>query len=436
MGYLSFDASIKIHKSGVYTSTKTRKTGFGGIVGYIRHIDRETDRRNNCEVNHSNPDIRPDFTLENESYYKDSNGVWQRTDTSNDMLDSVNRRIEYAKEHGARIASKGKNDTVIARPLVVQLDSDAIVQHNDTWVWDVMSIIEEMLGKENIIGFSIHKDETNVHVHIIFVPCYEKKKSNGEIKCTISQTAFFKNPRQLASMHKQIRKELKNKGYDIEQENKPIEEFLAYYVDKNGEIHQQGLTPDQLKELTNRKNQLTEKEKQIMLDREELDTLARAMADVQAKAQAAQENLENNLKIFECQQEDFQKEKANLQTQMKSLIEEKNAIKKLKSEADGMLEKAYSVSDVCQKVLAKEHTLNKDFLDFLDRLGQKNNKQYRSTVEKLYKMFDEERRTATSPWSEELDEIRRERNRQRTVDDIAMRFNTPVERDIPEYNFF
>lgn len=436
MGYLSFDASIKIHKSGVYTSTKTRKTGFGGIIGYIRHIDRETDRKNNCEVNHSNPDIRPDFTLENESYYKDSNGVWQRTDTSNDMLDSVNRRIEYAKEHGARIASKGKNDTVIARPLVVQLDSDAIVQHNDTWVWDVMSIIEEMFGKENIIGFSIHKDETNVHVHIIFVPCYEKKKSNGEIKCTISQTAFFKNPRQLASMHKQIRKELKNKGYDIEQENKPIEEFLAYYVDKNGEIHQQGLTPDQLKELTNRKNQLTEKEKQIMLDREELDTLARAMADVQAKAQAAQENLENNLKIFECQQEDFQKEKANLQTQMKSLIEEKNAIKKLKSEADGMLEKAYSVSDVCQKVLAKEHTLNKDFLDFLDRLGQKNNKQYRSTVEKLYKMFDEERRTVTSPWSEELDEIRRERNRQRTVDDIAMRFNTPVERDIPEYNFF
>lgn len=436
MGYLSFDASIKIHKSGVYTSTKTRKTGFGGIVGYIRHIDRETDRRNNCEVNHSNPDIRPDFTLENESYFRDSNGIWQRTDTSNDMLDSVNRRIAYAKEHGARIASKGKNDTVIARPLVVQLDKELVQEHNDTWVWDVLTIIEEMFGKENIVSFSVHKDETNVHVHIIFVPCYENQKSNGETKCTISQTAFFKNPRQLAAMHKQIRKELKNKGYDIEQENKPIEEHLAGYYDSQGVWHQQGLTPDQLKELTNRKNQLTEKEKQIMLDREELDTLARAMADVQAKAQAAQENLENNMKIFECQQEDFQKEKANLQTQMKSLIEEKNAIKKMKAEADGMLEKAYSVSDVCQHILAKEHTLNKDFLDFLDRLGQKNNKQYRSTVEKLYKMFDDERRTVISPWSEELDEIRRERNRQRTVDDIAMRFNTPVERDIPEYNFF
>ena len=119
MGYLSFDASIKIHRSGVYTSTKTRKTGFGGISGYIRHIDRGTDRKNGCEVNHSNPDIRSDFTLENESYFRDSNGIWQRTDTSNDMFNAVNERITYAKEHGARIANKGKNDTVIARPLVV-----------------------------------------------------------------------------------------------------------------------------------------------------------------------------------------------------------------------------------------------------------------------------------------------------------------------------
>lgn len=109
----------------------------------------------------------------------------------------------------------------------------------------------------------------------------------------------------------------------------------------------------------------------------------------------------------------------------------------MQDDANGMLEKAYSVSDVCQQILAKEHTLNKDFLDFLDRLGQKYNKQYRSTVEKLYRMFDEERRTVTSPWSEELDAIRRERNRQSSVDEIARRFNTPTEgRDIPEYNFF
>ena len=102
-----------------------------------------------------------------------------------------------------------------------------------------------------------------------------------------------------------------------------------------------------------------------------------------------------------------------------------------------MLQKVYSVSDICQKILENQNTLSSDFLDFLDRIGRKYNKQYRSTIEKLYKMFDDERRTTvTSPWSEELDSIRRERNRQQTVDDIARRLNTPKERDIPEYNFF
>lgn len=439
MSRLSFDASIKIHKSGKYTCTKTKKIAYGSITGYVHHIDRHTDRKNGCERLHSNENIDPNRTLLNESYYKDSNGVWQQTNTSQDMVEAVNQRIEYAKEHGARIASKGKNDTVIARPLIVALDKDIIAGRDDTWIWDVMQILEKMFGEKNLVGFSVHKDENpqSVHIHILFVPCHEKQKSNGEVKCTISQTMFFKNPRQLASMHKQIRKELINRGYEISLENKPIEEHLAGYLDSQGVWHQQGLTPDQLKELTNRKAQLQEKEKKIMLDREELDVLARAMADVQEKARTTQENLENNMRIFECQQEDFQKEKANLQTQMKSLIEEKNTIKKMKDEADGMLEKAYSVSDICQKILAKEHTLNKDFLDFLDRLGEKYSKPYRSTVEKLYRMFNEERKTiVTSPWSAELDEIRRERNRQHTVEDIAMRYNTPVERDIPEYNFF
>ncbi len=44
------------------------------------------------------------------------------TDKPQDMLDAINRRIDYAREHGARIACKGQNDTVIVRPLVVQLD--------------------------------------------------------------------------------------------------------------------------------------------------------------------------------------------------------------------------------------------------------------------------------------------------------------------------
>lgn len=72
MGYLSFDASVKIHQSGRYASTKTRRSGSGGIYGYLRHIDRGTARRLGCEVQHSNCSIDPTLTMQNESYYKDS----------------------------------------------------------------------------------------------------------------------------------------------------------------------------------------------------------------------------------------------------------------------------------------------------------------------------------------------------------------------------
>lgn len=55
---------------------------------------------------------------------KDTNGCWQKTQQSKDMKDAVERRIKYAKEHGACISTRGQNDTVIARPIIIQMDRD------------------------------------------------------------------------------------------------------------------------------------------------------------------------------------------------------------------------------------------------------------------------------------------------------------------------
>lgn len=353
------------------------------------------------------------------------------------MAGSVNQRIEYAKKNGARISTKGQNDTVIARPLLIQLDSETISQHEDTWMWDVMEVLEDMFGSKNITGFSIHRDETNVHLHVLFVPCYAQIKKDGTLKCAISQTKFFTSPKQLAGMHKHIRKELLNKGYNIQKDNKPIEEQLAGYYNRNGVWHQQGLTPDQLKQITGRKKQLDEKERDIMLSKAELDTLAEAMSDVQRKAQETQENLENSRRIFECQQADFENEKANLRTQMEAVLAEREKVKKMHSDADGMLEKAYAVSDICRKIIAKEHTLNKDFLDFLERYGNRNNKRYRKAVEDLYRKFNEERRTKMSHYDSELEELVQLRQRQRTADDIVRTFNSREEKnDTAGFDFF
>ncbi len=401
IGYLSFDASIKIKSSGKFTCTKTNKTGYGGIAGYIRHIDRSTDRKSGVEVAHSNPDINPDFTLLNESYYKDDNGIWQETQQSGDMLNAINRRIDYAKANGARIYTGGKNDTVLVRPLVVQLDNESIAGHEDTWMYDVIEILGQQFGEENLRGFSIHRDETSVHMHVAFVPCYESEK-NGKKKCVISQTKYFKNPKQLAGIHKTIRKSLIDKGYEIEIDNKPIDEMLAGYTDRNGVFHQQGLTPDMLKALSEKEIKLKIGEIEMNIRKSEMDKLEMAVADVMAKAKAGQQELEKGQEILSAKQTALDNERATVQAQTQALIAEKVSMEKMK-------EKICSIAEICNQILSDEKNLNAKFLEFLERESKRTGKPYQKIVEDLYKRFQKERRNSVSDWQMEMLNMRNER---------------------------
>lgn len=409
MGYVSFDASVKIHMSGRYTSTKTSKTGRGGIYGYIKHIDRGTDRKNGCEVGHSNPDINPDYTLLNESYYKDESGKRARTKRSKDMAHAILRRVDYAKKNGARIYDGGKNDMTIVRPLVVQLDPDTIAGHKDTWVMDSVGILEDMFGQDNIAGFSIHRDETNVHLHVCFVPVYEYEDKQGRQKCSVSQTKFFTSPGALAGMHKRIRKALKDKGYDVEMENKPIEEHLAGYYDKQGNWHQQGLTPDQLKELTNKEIQLRLEMVNVKIRQEELDHLEKAMRELQSSAAKGKAQLERERQNLKRQEAVLKQDQTSVQAQLQALAMEKMSVQNMKTQAENMLEKAQSTAAVCDQILSEEKHLNTKFLEFCEKEGKRHKQDVRGYVEYLYKKFLKERRENMSPLQEELYRDRFER---------------------------
>lgn len=390
---MSFDASQKIHYSGKYTSTKTSKTGHGNITVYIRHLDRATDKMNGCEVQHSNPDIDSDLTLLNESFYKNSNGQWEKTSHSKDMVDAINRRVEYAKEHGARISTKGKNDTVIVRPFVVQLDKETISEHKN-WTFDIIEILEKEFGADNITGFSVHKDETNPHLHISFIPCYETEK-DGEIKCTISQTRFFKNPKQLAGLHKKFRKALLDKGYDIEQENKPLEEQIFTYTDKHNCKKILPLTPDQLKELSDRKINLKLEEIKMSIRRDELDRLEMAVADMMKSSKAEKEELEKERISVE-------NDRATVQAQSQAVAIKEMEVQKRETEVAEILE-------ICNQIVSDEKNLNAKFLEFLDRESKRTGKRIRENVENLYKRFQNERKKNVSEWQLELLRLRNER---------------------------
>lgn len=411
IGYLSFDASVKIYQSGKYTSTKNDKSGAGGLYGYFRHIDRKTDKMNGKEVHHSNENINADFTMQNESYYKDKNGNWVKTCHSSEMVEAVHRRIIYAKEHGARIYDSGKNDTTIVRPLIIQLDEETISQHENTWIFDTIEELESMFGKENIVGFCVHRDETSTHIHVVFTPVYEYTDKKGNYKCSVSQTKFFRSPKELAGMHKQLRVALQDKGYDIEQENKPIEEQLAGYVDKDGVWHQQGLTPDQLKQLTDRDTQLKIGEIEMRLKQDEIARLEEAMKSVQEKAKQNQEQLDNERKSLDVEKANLEKDKMTVQSQMQTIINEKVAVEQMKKETEAMMEQAYDTASICTQILNDEKNLNGKFLEFLDRESERTKKPIRQAVESLYKKFQNERKANLSSWSMEMLRVRDERKK-------------------------
>lgn len=399
VGYISFDASVKIHKSGKYTSTKTSKSGNGGIYGYIHHIDRGTDKKNKCEVHHSNENIDSDYTLENESYYKDESGNWVETTTSKDMVESVNQRIEYAKKNGARIYDGGKNDTTIVRPLLVQMDENTIADHEDMWIEDTITTLEGMFGADNIVGFSVHRDETSVHMHVLFTPVYKTTDKQDNIKCSVSQTKFFTSPKSLAGMHKHIRKSLQDKGYEIEQENKPIEEHLAGYYDKQGVWHQQGLTPQQLDTLSKRKQQLKMEEIDMKLKKEEIAKMEQSLREAREKAIAIQQEMDKEKDEFEIESSN----RTNLILKQRQEIEEKKqAVEQMKEQTEEMLALVYSTASTCSDIL--NSNTDEDFLEFCKRYDKEHSKRTYDMFHFLYSQFEQEQDKKLSPMERALKE--------------------------------
>lgn len=129
-----------------------------------------------------------------------------------------------------------------------------------------------------------------------------------------------------------------------------------------------------------------------MLSKVEADVLIEGLTEIQEKAQATLKNLENNMRIYECQQTDFENKNSTPNTQMQAIIKERNSLEKMRNETSAMLEKVYSVSHICKLIIEEEHTFNKDFLDFLDRIGQQHQFPLRRYAEKLFKKFDKERK--------------------------------------------
>lgn len=292
MSYLSCDFSYKISASGAAHSTGKNSNQYNrgprdnhrGIKGYFQYLDREIDVANGNEIYGYHESIDSSKTLNNETYFRDVDGKLKRCKSADDLMGAYERRIEsvQVKRHlnGKDIILKGqkalKKNSCVLRPIVIQGGEDLKFYN------DAINELGKLVGRENIIGLSIHRDETSTHCHVLVVPV------SGH---SLDQQKVLPNtPKKTEAFHKQMREGMRSRGHNIELENKPK-------THKNKKGKTEDISKEQ-REYFESENRKLDARKQAM-DNKELEFDARVKAEATKLAREMFDNIKEQADKYE-----------------------------------------------------------------------------------------------------------------------------------------
>lgn len=202
----SFDASLKLRGSD--------------IRGFLNHYMRENDEVK--QKQHSNENINTALSKNNMTlFYNADTGKMQPAVNSEQIMEAINKRLSKALDLKnntyLQTGKKVRCDAVQCRGLIMQLDpefykdnrgnSEAMLKSFS----DMLHLVQRQYGKESIVSISCHLDECSPHLHALLVPV----TNDGRL----SQKDFI-DKKKLIVAHKEMREELRSKGYDIDLERR------------------------------------------------------------------------------------------------------------------------------------------------------------------------------------------------------------------------
>lgn len=189
-----------------------------GVGGWVRHIARDIDEANGCQVQHSNENIVPERTHLNETLMWTDDG-WVKPESTRQIIDLINAKIDEAVEarRAAGFTGLHKN-AVVLRGLVLQLDPKWIEENNPDWrvnglnertreLHEVMVdfVMDEFKGALIPVR-STHMDETTVQIQAGLMPI----RADG----ALDQKFYFKGPAHMKALHEKLRARLREHGYE------------------------------------------------------------------------------------------------------------------------------------------------------------------------------------------------------------------------------
>jgi hypothetical protein len=208
----TFDASHKVKRGGAHARN------------FERHIARDVDQAAGFSFPQRNPNIVPGRTSMNLTMVNDGRGGWRVPAVTQDARGKKRPPSaefgDYLASRLAKVKRKLREDAVVMRPIVLQLDPNWFADHNPDWRENGLNTTAKQyigaqlewaaneFGQENFPGFSVHLDETHPQVHLMFAPVTEDGR--------LSQKDFFKGPSDFQRQHQAHRRALADAGYNVE----------------------------------------------------------------------------------------------------------------------------------------------------------------------------------------------------------------------------
>lgn len=226
---LTLDASAKVKASAVTH-----------LKNHLAHVYRDAYERDGVQVHHSQ-EVRESLDTRRTSW---NISLLNHRDTKTgeyklyrmDGKKAVDYMSKCIQEKLDSLDRKVRPDDVILRPIILAIGEEyypegwqnfkeGTPEHKD-FIEQVEKVNVEMfnflgskLGRENILGFSIHLDEATVQTQVTFMPTYTSEKTGKRL---LGQKHFFgegRSGKELRELHKEFRAYMTSKGYEVELES-------------------------------------------------------------------------------------------------------------------------------------------------------------------------------------------------------------------------
>lgn len=201
-----------------YDVSKGGKVKADATTAMIRHWARDVDAENGIYRPHSNEGIDPSRSLNNMTYFPTDGprNEW----TTPGSTEEIEQRLQ---DRLATVTGRKRRDAVVMRGIVLGLSPEWVAEHTPNWKTDptdrekfmdtlqpvVDIVIKKAGGAKNVVLVTGHFDEVVPQIQIGVTPVTE----DGRLRQ--NDFELFKSPRNLGSLHKKIRKELKETGVDV-----------------------------------------------------------------------------------------------------------------------------------------------------------------------------------------------------------------------------